>query len=861
MNEATYNTVSGGDGVDTISLSNVRYSSISGGASNDTIVNIGYGNTISGGEGNDIIGNYPDNIDSYYGTYQGNVYQYADGDGNDTIFGFDAKDTIQIASGSYSTVKNGEDILVNVGEGYIYLEGAMNLESFVIVDESGAPATIVPERYPTVLSSGADSKVFGDDNATVYAIAGNDYITLNGSNGLIDGGDGNDRLVVNGAFNTLIGGADNDVISLGSSSGNTTIIGGAGADTIYTNGNGNLIQYVSGKDVIVGFGENDTIEVTSDEISVDKNGNNVLVTVGSGSSNVITLTNVPLNRVVVEDGFITLGEVHPTKYGDNLSYTESGIEVELLGGNDTVTSTGDNVTLNGGADNDIISLGADASGNLIINGDGNDTVYTNGNGNLIQYVSGKDVIVGFGNEDTIQIDGTISRSVQSGSNVVITVGDSSNVITLRDMQLSHVLIDGNVITYSEEVLPTEGDDNLSYTESGIEVKALGGNDTVTSTGNNVTINGGAGNDVISLGADASGNLIQYAEGDGKDTIVGFGKNDTIEVTSGTISVGKSEDNVLVTVGSGSNNVITLTNVSINNVVVEDGFITLGDTHPTDYDDNLSYTESGIEIDLLKGNDTVTSTGNNVTINGGAGNDVISLGANASGNLIQYAEGEGNDVVYGFGDSDTIRINGTISSLAQSDGDVIISVGSGKITIKNKELNEIMNRNGDIIINPYPMTLKATADTANFDDEGATVYAIGGNDVIENTGANSYIDGGAGNDKLFNSGENVTLLGGDGKDTLRTSASNASLSGGAGDDIISLGAAAEGVTIAGGAGNDSIYTNALGNLIQYGSGQGKDTIYGWGKGDSIEITAGSVIDSVQSGSKAIFYKYQRLRDSE
>lgn len=70
-------------------------------------------------------------------------------------------------------------------------------------------------------------------------------------------------------------------------------------------------------------------------------------------------------------------------------------------------------------------------------------------------------------------------------------------------------------------------------------------------GDNVTISGGAGKDSITLNNDSKKVLIQYASGDGNDTIFGFNSDDTLHITKGSYKVKASGNDVIVTVGKGN----------------------------------------------------------------------------------------------------------------------------------------------------------------------------------------------------------------------------------------------------------------------------------------------------------------------
>ena len=732
--------------------------------------------------------------------------------------------------------------------------------------------------YPLSLTSGADNETFTDDEAEVYALAGNDTLKISGNYGYYDGGAGNDKL-------SLDGGAEGN-----------TLTGGAGNDTLYTNGLGNVILYSGGKDVIHGFGENDSLVIDGTVTKTSQSGANVLITVGS-ASNVITIKDVALGNLDTTGGALTytdeiIDEPEPdypvslTASADKETFSDEGATVYALNGNDTIENAGgesyinggngndllintaNNVTLEGAAGSDRLSLSADASGNVFIGGAGNDSIFTNGAGNLIRYSagSGKDAVFGFAGDDSIEVDGTISKVAQSGANVLVTVGSSSNVITIKNTALGNISVDGGVITYTEEALPdypkslTSGADSLEVSDDEAEVYALAGNDTLKISGNYGYFDGGAGNDKLSLDGGAEGNtlaggagndtiytnglgnVIQYSGG--KDVILGFGENDSIEI-NGTISkIAQSGANVLVTVGS-SANVITIKDFALGNVDTTGGVITYTEEILPEYPmsltsgkDSLEVSDDEAEVYALAGNDSLTITGNDGYFDGGAGNDRISLGGdatgntiyggagvdtiymNGAGNVIQYSTGDGKDVIVGFGENDSVELDGEVTKIAQSGVNVLVTVGSSAnvLTFKNFSTKNLYVEDNVIayteeILPEYPLSLTSGADSLTVSDDDATVYGLAGKDTITSEGSFSYISGGAGNDILINGGEEVTL--------------------------------------AGDAGADTIYTNGFSNLIQYSASGGKDVIIGFSDTDSIEIT-GTIRSSVQSGANVIVY---------
>ena len=62
------------------------------------------------------------------------------------------------------------------------------------------------------------------------------------------------------------------------------------------------------------------------------------------------------------------------------------------------------------------------------------------------------------------------------------------------------------------------------------------------------------------------------------------------------------------------------------------------------------------IDAGAGNNSIDNSGASVSIDGGKGSDLISIGGAAFGNVIEYDDGDGNDEIYGCNSSSTIRLS-------------------------------------------------------------------------------------------------------------------------------------------------------------------------------------------------------------
>ena len=205
----------------------------------------------------------------------------------------------------------------------------------------------------------------------------------------------------------------------------------------------------------------------------------------------------------------------------------------------------------------------------------------------------------------------------------------------------------------------------------------------------------------------------------------------------------------------------------------------------------------------------------MTITGGTGNDTIYLGTALAGRrpyryevggenvLINYTNGDGNDLIQGFNDKATLAIGGNFSTKKSGDN-VIVTVGKGKITLEGAASLEAVNVFSNLITvdnkNKSSVTVKSYVKTIDASSRTKAVKITG--NALDNS-----IVGGSGNDKLY---------------------------GKAGDD-----------TLWGGAGNDTLYGGAGDDTFIYKPGEDKDTIMDYQSGDLLQIVDGSFSKSKYS----------------
>ena len=875
-NNGYYSTINGGAGGDSI-YNNGYYSTINGGADGDSIYGYYYSSSINGGAGDDKISlsssGYNNTVvggtgnDTIYGaTSYGVLYEYGYGDGNDIIEGFKTSDTIKIGNGTtdtFSSIKGSNDVILLVGDGNITLSGAATLSTIQVL------GTHVPANYAG-LTEGVDFYENPNAGATIFALGGNDMIMNSKDSVSIDGGAGDDYILNQNSYSSATARTEK-----------VTIDGGDGDDTIINWGNHSSIDGGAGNDKI-------TNAVTSSDATLDGgNDDDTIINFGSKAS--------------ISGGL-----------GNDTIQNDNGQEVP-----------GNKVTIAGGKGDDLISLSSNAANNLIqyTSGDGFDTVIGfnatstlkigDGKGEyfLTNSADNKDVVITVDNEKIILV-GAASLSTLN------IQGTESKIIKLTEGDDTC----GNAMS-DRIILALAGNDSIFNSGSSVSIDGGAGNDLLENSGSRVTINGGKGDEQISLNSDAKNNLIVYKAGDGNDTISGLNSDDTVSIVgSSNYTRDTLDNNIIISLaGGGSMTFLDASNVSLKGgkLVTDKGiaitnyvpeYTVNGTAHrdtvsnyaggasitgnngndyiynSTDANYMLDGTLGHVTIDGGAGNDTIinydpdvsisgganydlislkSSSFGDVTINGGTGNDTIYGNSLGSGDLYQYAKGDGNDLIYNFSSNDTLSISGSAYSTSKSGNDLLVSVeSSGIISLIGAADKGIYiypssdNEKGKYINNSADDTLltgSGYADTIKNSGNKVTINAGAGNDTIDGNNDNTTINAGAGKDtitgnhyksKISGDADNDlisissfnynTIDGGKGNDTIIAGGNYHSVNGGAGNDRISL--SGDQLTVSGGKGNDTIYgSTATGHLYEYSKGDGKDIIYNYGSNDSITIS--------------------------
>ena len=756
-----------------------------GTSGNDYIINSGEKVTIAPGAGNDTIegSDYPE------------LYTFSQTDGDNVILNFGNTDSLKASSGTLSTVVSGDDLLVsitkndatgtvrlrNMGSKQFsvsnnlltvdYVNTISNADDTVKVNGTSARDYIVNTGEKVTIAPGAGndtvdaSELYGELFQFSYT-TGNNLITNFGKNDTLTSSNGtityktvgNDVVVSiaksgKSAVSTItLGGAasyrfintgskltvdpikyiDNDEpnAKVSGTSGKdyitnhvegATLNAGAGDDTLDGSNFGEIFQfsYGTGNDVITNFGKNDTLVSSNGTITYETVGNDVVVSInkkGKSAVGKITLQGASDYKFIKSGSTLTVDQ---TNYIDNFTSNET---VKGTSGKDYITNHAEGATIQAGG--------------------GNDTVEGSNFGEvfLFNYTSGNDIITNFDENDSLKsTNGTITYE-KSGKNVIVTISRSgkSSVgkITLKGAAAFDFKTEGGWLTVDKV-------NTIINTEGSVDITGTDGRDSIDNTGENVTIIGSAGEDTIT-GDDTYGELYQFTSLDGGNVITNFGRNDTLQVTSGSISstvLSDDGNDLIVSLGKKSEAKVTLQGAGAYlDLIKKSGkYLIFDDVNIITNRKNKKKVNGNVNRDYI------INLGNLATIDGKGGNDTII--ASDSPEVISFGATGGEDVVVGFGRNDSLYINnGSISSRLRVGDDYIVNFTNGKtlgaITLQGAGIYPFIQEGKYLIVDDVNVVVN--------DKDSIKVSGKSGRDYITNAGEFVTIESGKGNDTIYGS---------------------------------------------------------------------------------------------------------------
>ena len=336
-------------------------------------------------------------------------------------------------------------------------------------------------------------------------------------------------------------------------------------------------------------------------------------------------------------------------------------------------------------------------------------------------------------------------------------------------------------------------------------------------------------------------FLRYLARQAGDLTIENSSDSIVRTFRGNDKIKNYSDGVTITSGNGND---LISNDHSNKVTMLGG--AGNDTLWNWSTDSTKATGANVSMDGGAGNDTIWNGGNYATIVGGTGNDSIYNGGSYV--LFKYSSGDGNDKIYNWSANDTISITGGKYSRSTVGSDVVLTVGSGKITLVGAN-GKTLNIKGTLDSGNVGATINNTlaskfltgtsyADSIKNTGSKVTISTATGNDTINNNlGHDTSVNAGAGNDSIYNYSDRTTILGGDGNDTLTNITWKSYINSGAGNDRISLSGGYYYNTVVGGMGDDTIYGDTAPQTFKYAQGDGNDKIYNWSANDTISITGG------------------------
>lgn len=686
--------------------------------------------------------------------------------------------------------------------------------------------------------SGDDRLNGGSSTDWLFGGTGDDRLYGNDGEDYLSGGDNADHLFGGSYADVLDGGSGEDLLDGGG--GDDHLVGGGGLDT-YRFGLG------FGKDTIIDLpGDSIILDLTafsSQEVSFNTQNQTKVIVTFSNSTDSITINapNLSIHSVLYSDKVASgddTAKVEGSDANDNLfALGFANAKVFGLGGNDQIAGSASNSILDGGAGNDRIN-GYSGNDTLIAGGGkdylwggSGDDVYMlatssqsydeikNGTLNLVQIAESRPSVQG----SPFDIDPSLSYGIDTLDLSVVLYSDLSferNAFDLFVKEKSGAFTVQLLNYYTPEFNHVEhlktSDTEADLFDLSLQVEYQGGNynlgdeaDYFFADSNNgpALINAGAGNNYIEL-RNASNTIIT---GTGNDTITGRVAN--------LVSSGAGNDRI--------NLVDSPSNRSLDNFYSVSG---------DDGDDLIRFSSRAIENVSLNGGAghdvlEITIASGIIEIDGGAGNDYFLINNNYQpviseimlDNKIVFKGSFGNDVIDSFSSLPVLVFSDISSTLdlqfsrTGNDAKISSELDESSVVIKDyfllsTELRSLANISLgsqsfllDGFLSSAPVISPAEGDYRTIHGrlfEPSEVFGSDSNEKMIAHASSVTFHGGAGNDYL---------LGGEGSDVLH---------GDSGSDLLF-----------GGAGNDQIYGGEGGDIFD--GGDGSDDLHG-GLGDDTFI---------------------------
>ncbi|MBR1645406.1 MAG: hypothetical protein IJ685_01390 [Selenomonadaceae bacterium] len=291
---------------------------------------------------------------------------------------------------------------------------------------------------------------------------------------------------------------------------------------------------------------------------------------------------------------------------------------------------------------------------------------------------------------------------------VIVLGTAGNDIFGNDGEGEHVTISGGA-----------GNDSINNQANYVSISGGAGNDSIRSQADYVSISGGTGNDKLSLYNYTGGIIVQYANGDGNDTVYGWSSIDTLYV-EGSYTTQNSDDNVIVKVGDGS--------------IIFRGY------------------SDALKIETASTNTNNVGNSNLDSLRANAQSMTESLRANQD-----LTETTGTNQVISSYVGQPLTVNGNFMGASFSGNNFVVNSSAGTLTIQNvtDKIVDLRNSSGGEFIKAYQASTAGVIDGRGIASYEIIYGSSAGMDVILAGDGGSQLWGGSGNSADAIAGGNGT----------------------------------------------------------------------------------------------------------
>lgn len=673
----------GGTGVDTL-LGEEGDDVLTGGEGNDQLVGGAGADILDGGTGNDTL--FSDIFDTVV---------VRRGEGSDVLAISDGQvgGRLQLEGFDVGTLTISQSV------------DASGIQYLMITDAGGTDSLSIQRGFlqaPRTYNVGGDELTHQQlmllaPSVSLFGSTGNDVMygsnnadTIRGYQTSSGAADGNDMLIGQGGDDRLEGGKGDDTFRFSSGDGHDTIVDSQGAntlaftadveaDTLYLDYSGGTqlltVRYAVGDQIALGV-----VPATQAMTFAFADGGTFAYQRQLGST--------ASDSLVGSAAF----DILSAGQGDDALFGGAGSDA-LVGGDGRDW-------LNGGTGADVLVGGADDDTYLFNLGDGHDIVRESGADgsnsaefDVIQFGAGVNwsdlsfsassndlVIAVAGGQDSILIEDWFGpNSIYRIDRVLFADATAASIAMLPSMATANVGTDGN--------------DTLHGDRAGsITLEGLDGDDTLTGDWANETLDGGFGNDVLagSRGTDTliggfGNDIYRFARLDGHDAIVNDDGDadaiDAIELASNIapadVKFARLQNDLLLWI-AGTQDRLTVRDYFGTGAVDEIRFANGTIYTPLNVPAVISNLVATTGADLLVGTpgaDSIDGLAGNDEIHGGEGNDTIT-------------DGSGLNTIFGDDGTDSITAEGTIDGGAGDD--VLTATGSAIVTLSGNTGNDVLD---------------------------------------------------------------------------------------------------------------------------------------------------------------------------